>query len=146
MSYKAQGGTAQKTLRLALFDWSNNITAIGGEYNVSLLDDTYASSPAITNSTEINLSAGHYLAQAYSSFTRTTASDNVQFKFYLDGSAVGELGNTDMYVGRNCDEATAEFSVDSSSLLTLRLLAIEIGTSVPSLDADCRILLWKVSR
>jgi len=146
MSYKAQGGTAQKTLRLALFNWSNNITAIGGEYNVSLLDDTYPSSPAITNSTEINLSAGHYLAQAYSSFTRTTASDNVQFKFYLDGSAVGELGNTDMYVGRNCDEATAEFSVDSSSLLTLRLLAIEIGASVPSLDADCRILLWKVSR
>ena len=146
MSYKAQGGTAQKTLRLALFDWSNNIAAIGGEYDVSLLDDTYASSPAITNSTEINLSAGHYLAQAYSSFTRTTASDNVQFKFYLDGSAVGELGNTDMYVGRNCDEATAEFSVDSSSLLTLRLLAIEIGTSVPSLDADCRILLWRVSR
>ena len=146
MSYKAQGGTAQKTLRLALFDWSNNITAIGGEYNVSLLDDTYASSPSITNSTEINLSAGHYLAQAYSSFTRTTASDNVQFKFYLDGSAVGELGNTDMYVGRNCDEATAEFSVDSLSLLTLRLLAIEVGTSVPSLDADCRILLWRVSR
>lgn len=146
MSYKAQGGTAQKTLRLALFNWSNNITAIGGEYNVSLLDDTYPSSPAITNSTEINLSAGHYLAQAYSSFTRTTASDNIQFKFYLDGSAVGELGNTDMYVGRNCDEATAEFSVDSSSLLTLRLLAIEVGTSVPSLDADCRVILWKVSR
>jgi hypothetical protein len=140
------GGTVQKTLRLALFDWSNNITAIGGEYNVSLLDDTYASSPAITNSTEINLSAGHYLAQAYSSFTRTTATDNVQFKFYLDGSAVGEIGNTDMYQGRNCDAATAEFSVDSSSLLTLRLAAIEIGTSVPSLDADCRLLLWKVGR
>jgi len=142
----APGGTAQKTLRLALFNWSNNITAIGGEYNVSLLNDTYASSPTVTNSTEINLGAGHYLAQAYSSFTRTTVSDNIKFKFHLDGSAVGEFGNTDMYVGRNCDEATAEFSVDSSSLLTLRLLAIEIGTSVPSLDADCRVLLWKVSR
>ena len=146
MSYAAPGGTAQKTLRLAMFTWSNNITATGGEYNISLLDDTYLSSPTITNSTEINLGAGHYLAQAYSSFTRTTASDNVQFKLYLDGSAVGEFGNTDMYVGRNCDEATAEFSVASSSLLTLRLLAIEVGTSVPSLDSDCRILLWKVDR
>ena len=96
MSYAAPGGTAQKTLRLAMFTWSNNITATGGEYNISLLDDTYLSSPTITNSTEINLGAGHYLAQAYSSFTRTTASDNVQFKLYLDGSAVGEFGNTDI--------------------------------------------------
>lgn len=146
MSYIAKGGTVQKTLRFALFDWSNNITVIGDEYNVSLLGDTFLSSPAITNSTEINLGAGHYLAQAYSSFTRTTASDNVQFEFFLDGSAVGELGNTDTYQGRSCDEATAEFSVDSSSLLTVRLKAIEVGTSVPSLDSDCRISLWKVAR
>lgn len=146
MSYIAQGGTVKKTLRFALFSWSNNITAVGGEYNISLLDDTFSSSPTITNSTEINLSAGHYLAQAYSSFTRTVASDNIQFEFFLDGSAVGELGNTDTYQGRNCDEATAEFSVGSSSLLTVRLKAIEIGTSVPLLDSDCRVLLWKVAR
>lgn len=146
MSYMAPGGTAPKTLRLALFDWSNNITAIGGEYNISLLDDTYASSPAITNLTEINLSAGHYLAQAYSSFSRSAASDNIQFQFYLDGAVVGMPGNTDLFGGVNCDEASCEFTVESStSLLTLRLLAIESGTSVPSLDSDCRILLWKVS-
>lgn len=146
MSYMAPGGTAQKTLRLALFDWSNNITAIGGEYNVSLLNDTYASSPTVTNSTEINLNAGHYLAQAYPSFTRSTSSDNVQFQFYLDGSAVGILGNTDMYQGHNCDESTCEFSIDAAALLTLRLIAIEVGTSVPFLDSDCRIVLWKVTQ
>ena len=146
MTYTVDGGTQLKTQRLALFNWSNNITAIGGSYNVSLLDDTYPSSPTITNSTEINLSAGHYLAQAYSSFTRTTASDNVQFKLYLDGSAVGMPGNTDMFQGHNCDEASAEFTVSSgTSLLTLRLVAIESGTSVPTLDSDCRIILWKVA-
>ena len=145
MSYMAPGGTAQKTLRLALFDWSNNITAIGGEYDVGLLSDTFSASPTVTNSTEINLSPGHYLALAYSSFTRSTTSDNVQFKFYLDGSAVGMPGNTDMFQGANCDEASCEFTTDASSLLTLRLTAIESGTSVPSLDADCRILVWRVS-
>jgi len=146
MSYIAQGGAVQKTLRLALFDWSNNITAIGGEYNVSLLDDTYTSSPTITNSTEINLGAGHYLAQAYSSFARSSTSDNIQFQLYLDGLAVGMPGNTDLHLGNNCDEASCEFTVESpTSLLTLRLLAIESGTSVPSLDGDCRIILWKVA-
>lgn len=146
MSYIAQGGNVSRTLRLALFDWSNNITAIGGEYNLSLLDDTYASSPTITNLTEINLGAGHYLAQAYSSFTRSSTSDNIQFQLYLDGLAVGMPGNTDMFQGNNCDEASCEFTVESStSLLTLRLLAIESGTSVPSLDGDCRIILWKVA-
>ena len=146
MSFTASEGTVQKTLRLCLLNWSNNITGIGDEYNISLLDDTYTSSPSVTNSTEINLTAGCYFAIAYSSFTRTSASDNIQFKFYLDGTAIGMLGNTDMFQGDNCDEASAEFTVSSgTSLLTLRLVAIESGTSVPSLDGDCRIILWKVA-
>lgn len=142
MSYIATG-TITKRLECALFQWSS-----GGGVNtacpLTVVSHTWSTPPVINGTGDgLTLPQGAYMVSAYVYATRTSASHNISFQFYLGGLAIGKAGSSDVYLnGPNVDQADAEFTVSSSETLELRITGIE--TSIPNLLSDCRIVLWRI--
>ena len=136
-------GTVKRRLECAFLQWSS-----GGSVNtacpLTLLNHNWSSSPVINGTGDgLVLPAGSYMASAYVYATRTTATQNVLFQFFLGGSAIGMSGNSDVYQnGANVDQADAEFTLTSSNTLELKITVVE--SSIPTLLPYCRIVLWRV--
>lgn len=132
--------TTSSRLEIAVLTWGG-APSVGQPFALTLLDSTWSPSPTV-NATSLSLIAGDYLVQAYSASTRTGASQNLKYGWYVDGVLAGMAGQTDLMDGRNNDIAEAVFSVQSSATLELRLVAQ--NSTLPTLTSDCRIVVWRV--
>ena len=118
--------------------------ALNGYYNLSVTQNTYDYVPTITNSNELNLGAGKYQGLINLSVTRSTNSDNYQFKAELNGSVVGKSGQTAAYLNDVVDPA--EFEIDLSSAGILKIKCVGVESSAPTLEASqSKLWLWRVA-
>lgn len=118
---------------------------MGSTFDVTLINHTWSVAPSISGS-EITLPAGHYSASAWVAITRTSTSQNVRFRFTLDGANIGLLGQSDMYANAHCDAADAEFSVDEGTTAVLRIINAAVETSLPTVTANSRLVIWRTDR
>lgn len=139
-------GPQYHTERLAVTfcSWSSTGSEVVGDlFQISVLDSTYTTSPAVQNGTDLVLAAGHYYAQVYCDITRPSASQrNVRFRCAVDGVDIGLYGHSDFYLNQNNDVAEAEFTLTSSGVFGVRLLATE--NALPTVTSNSRIVLWRV--
>ena len=145
MTYSTSGLQIQKSLSMTTLNWSG--TATTNTYLTFSIDDEVPSAfiTNLTNSdTEINLPAGHYYAQAYSDYTRTSTSQNCQFSWYDDGSQSGHYGAVDFYNNKSSDVAETTFSLTNSGILRLRITA-QNSTAVTLNSSHCLAIIWRTT-
>ena len=145
MTYSTSGLQIQKSLSMTKLNWSG--TAKTNTYLTFSIDDEVPSAfiTNLTNSdTEINLPAGHYYAQAYSDYTRTSTSQNCQFSWYVDGSQSGHYGAVDFYNNKSSDVAETTFSLTNSGILRLRITA-QNSTAVTLNSSHCLAIIWRTT-
>ena len=126
-------------------NWSG--TASTNTYMTFTINDELPSAfiTSLTNSaTEINLPAGHYFAQAYADYSRSSVNDNCQFSWYLNGSQEGHYGAVDFYNSKSSDVAEASFTLTSAGVLKLRITA-QSGSNVILNNSHCMALIWRVT-
>jgi hypothetical protein len=145
MSYMASptGVYATKTLEVAMFRWG--ATAQGVAATLTADASTWATSP-VESGGVLTLPSGHYYALATCGLTRSSASSNVRFSFYLDSAEVGKAGQSDMYLsvnGLNCDTAECAFTVPAGSTATLELRVIGVETPFPTITADSAFVVMR---
>jgi hypothetical protein len=133
-----------RRLECAVCSWGGS-PAVGSAFDVTLINHTWSVAPSISGS-EITLPAGHYSASAWVAITRTSAAQNVRFRFTLDGANIGLLGQSDMYLNTHCDAADAEFSVDEGTTAVLRITNVAVETSLPTVTANSRLVIWRTDR
>lgn len=134
----------KERLAVTFCSWSSlGSEAVGDLFQISVLNSTYTTPPSVQNGTDLVLAAGHYYAQVYCDITRPSASQrNVRFVCTVDGVDVGLYGHSDFYLNQNNDVAEAEFTLTSSGVFGVRLLALE--SSLPTVTSNSRIVLWCV--
>lgn len=144
MTYVTGGLQSYKDLQIASLSWSGTPTlnsylafSISSELPTSFIS-------SLTNAnTEINLPAGHYYAQAYIDFTRSSTSDTFEFKWELGGVIRGHIGQTDLMNSRSSDVAETTFELTSSDVLRLKVTGAN-GSAVTLNSSHCMILIWRV--
>lgn len=145
MTYSTGGLKIKKALSMTSLNWSG--TASTNTYMTFTIDDELPSAfiTSLTNSaTEINLPAGHYFAQAYADYSRSSVNDNCQFSWYLNGSQEGHYGAVDFYNSKSSDVAEASFTLTSAGVLRLRITA-QSGSNVTLNNSHCMVLIWRVT-
>lgn len=145
MTYSTGGLKVKKALSMTSLNWSG--TASTNTYMTFTIDDELPSAfiTSLTNlDTEINLPAGHYFAQAYADYSRSSVNDNCQFSWYLNGSQEGHYGAVDFYNSKSSDVAEASFTLTSAGVLRLRITA-QSGSNVTLNNSHCMALIWRVT-
>ena len=145
MTYTSSGLDINKALHMTSLTWSG--TASTNTYMTFTIDDELPSafiSSLTSSNTEINLPAGHYFAQAYADYTRSSSSDNCQFSWYVDGSQNGHYGAVDFYNSKSSDVAETSFTLTSAGILRLRITA-QSGSNVTLNSSHCLALIWRVT-
>jgi len=145
MTYTSSGLDVNKSLYMTSLTWSG--TASTNTYMTFTIDDELPSafiSSLTSSNTEINLPAGHYFAQAYADYTRSSTSDNCQFSWYVDGSQNGHYGAVDFYNSKSSDVAETSFTLTSAGILRLRITA-QSGNNVTLNSSHCLALIWRVT-
>jgi len=145
MTYSTGGLKIKKALSMTSLNWSG--TASTNTYMTFTIDDELPSAfiTSLTKSaTEINLPAGHYFAQAYADYSRSSVNDNCQFSWYLNGSQEGHYGAVDFYNSKSSDVAETSFTLTSAGVLRLRITA-QSGSNVTLNNSHCIALIWRVT-
>jgi len=145
MSYMAPATNNYQTkpLEVAMFRWSAATQGVP----VTLTADasTWAVAPVVSGN-QVTLPAGHYYAFATCGLSRTAAAQNVLFQFYLNASAVGKTGQSDMYLsdsGLNVDTAECAFTVLTGQTGVFDLRVIGVESSIPTITADSALVLMR---
>lgn len=143
MTYATGGLQVYKDLQITSLSWSG--TPSLNTYLTFTIDSelpsAFITSLTSTN-TEINLPAGNYFTQAYVDFTRSSIGDVFEFKWEIDGSIVGHIGQTDLMNSRTSDVAEAAFELTSAGILRLKVTGAS-GSTVTLNSSHCMILIWR---
>lgn len=115
----------------------------------SLIDDNYDASPTIdsTDSTILRIDEGAYFGRATLAITRSGqfTYENYQFQFELNGSVVGQFGQTNFYNGFTADWAEADMRLETAGALKLKCIGVQ--NNAPSLLTgginESRLYLWR---
>tara|TARA_A100001391_G_scaffold129076_1_gene88330 strand:+ start:146 stop:592 length:447 start_codon:yes stop_codon:yes gene_type:complete len=147
MSYLAPDQGDQKRLQIAEIELSGQ-PAINGYFTFEALKDhNFDSAPTGISGTSLTLPAGHYMGRVALSITRTSSNQNYQFILEADGTEAGIRGQTSWYDNYRADFAEGDFS--SSSAITLKVKALAIENSAPTLDTSTlgysRLWLWRIA-
>ena len=133
---------SRQRLELAVFSWTHKASqTVSQSFDISLLHTTWDPAPVVSTGDTLTLPAGHYFAQAFSSISRTTGSQNIAYQFYVDGEAVGLKGQSDFFNNLDNDVADAVFSLTSPATLSLRLTGL--NGALPTVLSNSRIALWR---
>jgi hypothetical protein len=134
--------TASARLEAAVFVWASG-GAVNTACPLTLINHNWSPAPVINGSGDgLTLPAGHYMASATIFAHRSSADQNVSFQFYVDGSAEGMAGYSDIFNNNsNVDQADVEFTLTSSGTLELKITGVE--NSIPSLTSYCRLVVWR---
>lgn len=132
-----------KKLECAIFQWSSG--GLGNACPLVLIDHNWTTAPVLTSGSDgLTLPAGYYMSTAYVYATRTVASHNCQFQFFVNSVAVGVPGNTDVYLNyAHTDQADVEFEVTSSDTLELKITNRE--ALIPTITTESRLVVWRVA-
>ena len=147
MSYIAPNAGDQKRLQIAEIELSGQ-PAINSYFTFEALKNhTFDSAPTGINGTSLTVPAGHYMGRVALSITRSANAENYQFILEADGVEVGVRGQTSWYDDYRADFAEGDFS--SYSSITLKIKALAIENSAPTLDTTTlgysRLWLWRVA-
>lgn len=146
MTYVSDALNRTNDLQLAYLRWSGTPTL--NTFLTFTIDQelptSFINSLTQTN-TEINLPAGHYFAQAYIDYTRTSTSQNNQFGWFVNGSLSGHYGSSDYYHTNTCDVAETAFSLNSSGTLRLKITG-ENGSTMTLNDPHCVCIIWRTDK
>ena len=146
MTYASNGLNRTNDLQLAYLRWSG--TPSLNTFMTFTIDQelptSFITSLTQTN-TEINLPAGHYFAQAYIDYTRTSTSQNNQFAWFVNGSLSGHYGSSDYYHTNTCDVAETAFTLNSAGTLRLKITGAS-GSTVTLNDPHCVCIIWRTDK
>jgi|TARA_R100000084_G_C4621315_1_gene133302 hypothetical protein len=145
MTY-AKGANETKALKVAYIRWSG--TASLNTYMTFTVDQELPSSfiTSLTQTnTEINLPVGHYFAQAYIDYTRSSTNDNNQFGWFVDGTLSGHYGSSDYYHANTCDVAETAFTLESAGALRLKITGVN-GSAASLNDPHCVAIIWRTDK
>ena len=143
MSYLAPSGGNPKRLQIAEITLSGSPAADGYFTFATLVDHTFDTAPTGLNSTSLSLPAGKYFFRAMLDVTRTTSNQNYAFQFEADGSLVGRQGQTGLSNNTRAD--VAEGTHDDTSSFNLKIEALSIESSAPTLTTNSKCFIWRVS-
>ena len=146
MTYAASGLNRSVDLQIAELEWSGTPTT--NTHMTFTIDQELPSSfiASLTQTnTEINLPAGHYFAQAYIDYTRTSTSDNCQFAWFVNGTLSGHYGASDYYHNNTCDVAETAFTLDNAGALRLKITGTNNSTLTLN-SPHCVCLIWRVEK
>ena len=151
MTYVSDGLNKTKNLQLAYIRWSG--TPSLNTFMTFTVDQelptSFITSLTQTN-TEINLPAGHYFAQAYIDYTRSSTSDNCKFYWFVDNTQTGHYGASDyfnhsIYEGSTSDVAEAAFTLSSAGALRLKITDTA-GSTLTLNDPHCICIIWRTDK
>lgn len=145
MTYTKSGLNIKKPLSIATLNWSGSATV--NTYLTFAIDQELPSAfiTSLTNSsTEINLPAGHYYAQAYVDYTRAVTNETCQFSWIVNGSQSGHYGAVDFHNSKSSDVAETTFTLSSAGILRLQITA-QNNTAVTLNSSHCLAILWRVT-
>lgn len=145
MSYMspATGNYQTKSLEVAMFRWT--ASAMGPPATLTFDASTWETAPMEAGGV-VTLPPGHYYAFATCGITRTSASSNVRFCFYLDSEIAGKSGQSDMYLslnGLNCDTSECAFTVPRGGTRTLELRVIGVEAPFPTITSDSALVIFR---
>lgn len=143
MTYLTGQHQIYKGLQISSLNWSGTPTLNNYlTFNIdSELPTSFITSLTNTN-TEVNLPAGNYFAQAYVDFTRSSINDAFEFKWEVDGTITGHIGQTDLMNSRSSDVAETAFELSNSGILRLKVTSTN-GSTVTLNSTHCVALLWR---
>ena len=146
MTYVSDGLNRTNDLQIAYIRWSG--TPSVNTFMTFTIDQelptSFITSLTQTN-TEINLPTGHYFAQAYLDYTRTSTSQNNQFSWFLNGTQSGHYGSSDFYHSNTCDVAETAFTLDSAGALRLKITGVN-GSTLTLNDPHCVCIIWRTNK
>ena len=141
MSYISPDESIEKRLQIAEITISGS-PASGSYFTLSIDQHTFDIAPTVST-TELSLPAGSYMFRASLDATRSASSDNYQFQFEVASSLLGRWGQTGIYDNRRSDLAEAAYRDTSNFILKLKAIAVE--NTAPTLTTDSKIFIWRVS-
>jgi len=151
MTYVSDGLNKTNDLQIAYIRWSGTPTL--NTYMTFTVDQevpsTFITSLTQTN-TQINLPAGHYFAQAYIDYTRSSATaDNCQFAWFVNNSLSGHYGASDYYYDNpspnTTDVAETAFTLDTTGTLKLKITGAS-GSTLTLNDPHCLCIIWRTTK
>jgi len=146
MTYVSDGLNLTNDLQVAYLRWSG--TPSLNAYMTFTIDQEVPSTfiTSLTQAdTQINLPAGHYFAQAYIDYTRTSTSQNNQFAWLVNGTVNGHKGSSDYFHSNTCDVAETAFTLDSAGTLRLQITGVN-GSTLSLNDPHCVAIIWRVDK
>jgi hypothetical protein len=146
MTYVSDGLNLTRNLKLAYLTWSG--TPSLNTFMTFTIDQELPSSfiTSLTQTnTEINLPAGHYFAQAYIDYTRSSTADNCAFAWFVNGTQSGHNGASDYYYGDTSDVAETAFTLNSSGTLRLKVFGVN-GSTLTLNDPHCICIIWRTNK
>ena len=146
MTYFTGGLNVTKDVKITELTWSGTPSLnTYMTFNIEQeLPSAFITSLTLTD-TEINLPTGHYFAQAYVDYTRSSTSDVAQFSWYVNGSQSGHYGAVDFYNNKSSDVAETTFSLSSVGTLRLRITATS-GSNVTLNNPHCVCIIWRTDQ
>lgn len=101
--------------------------------------------------TEINLPAGHYFAQAYIDYTRSSATaDNCRFHWFVNNTQTGHYGASDFIDGSTVSGSTSDVAEAAFSLISAGTLRLKItdttGSTLTLNDPHCICIIWRTNK
>lgn len=142
MSYIAPDASSAKRLQIAEITLSGSPSANGYFTFDTLVDHTFDTAPTGLNSTSLTLPAGSYMFRSMLDITRSSSSQNYEFQHEAAGSLVGRQGQTGLANNTRADLAEGTYS--SSSSFTLKIEALAIENSAPTLTSQSKCFIWRV--
>jgi hypothetical protein len=146
MTYVSDGLNKTKDVKIAYLRWSGTPTL--NTFMTFTIDQelptSFITSLTQTN-TEINLPAGHYFAQAYIDYTRTSISNNCAFSLFVDGVESGHGGSSDYYYSNTSDVAETAFSLSAAGTLRLKITGVN-GSTLTLNDPHCVCIIWRTDK
>ena len=148
MSYLS-GTQTSKKIQMTTLTWDS--TAVLNSYCDFTIADQFPSS-FITNlsssDTEINLPAGHYMGQAFIDYTRSSISEQIQFKWELDGTLLDHFGSSDISTtgsgyGATSDNAETVFTLYTTGVLKMKIIVREGSGTFTVNTANSYVLLTR---
>lgn len=143
MSYIAPNEFVSKRLQIAEITLSGSPSANGYFTFDALVDHTFDTAPTGLSTNTLSLPAGSYMFRAVLDITRTNSSSNYEFQFEAAGSLIGRQGQTGLANNQRADIAEAVYK--SSSTFNLKIEALGIETSAPTLTTGSKCFIWRTA-
>lgn len=142
MSYITIAGSSSR-LQIAEIEISGSPAANGYFTFNTLIDHTFDTAPTGLSTDTLSLPAGSYMLRAVLDVTRTAANQNYEFQFEVASSLAGRQGQTGL--ANNLRADMAEATHKSSASFNVKIEALAIESSAPTLTTDSRCFIWRVS-